>query len=241
MENTIYIGLSKQIALREKMDIIANNVANMSTPGYRAQNMVFDEYISDPRGQEDPLSFVLDYGQFQVTEPGSLTTTGSPLDVALEGRGFFGIVTPDGVQYSRAGNFSLNNNNEIITPSGFQVANAGGGPIALPEGVRQILIDENGNIATENGVLDQLMVVEFENDQVLEPAGNGLYRTDAAAVPSEETRVIQGSFEGSNVKPVLEMTRMIEVLREYQSVQRMMQSEHDRMRSAIQKLSGGSN
>ena len=91
MENSLYIGLSKQVVLKENMDIIAQNVANVNTPGYRAQNMVFSEYISDPRHMDEDMSLVLDYGQYQMTDPGSMKETGNPLDIALIGNGFLGI------------------------------------------------------------------------------------------------------------------------------------------------------
>src|SRR5687768_13684666 len=103
MENSILVGFSHQMALKQQMDTIANNVANMSTPGYRAQNMVFTEYLAKPKGIEHPLSMVMDYGQFQSTEAGPMQRTGNPLDVALEGPGYFGVQTPEGVMYTRAG------------------------------------------------------------------------------------------------------------------------------------------
>ena len=108
MENPIFIGLSRQLALQKNMDVIANNIANMNTPGYRAQNMVFTEYLADPKGARDPLSMVLDYGHFQQTEEGPVSVTENPLDVALGGPGFFGVQTPEGIKYTRAGNFELN-------------------------------------------------------------------------------------------------------------------------------------
>ena len=241
MENSTYIGLSRQIALQEQMDMVANNIANLNTPGYREHNVVFLEYLSRQRNAEkagnDSISMVHDYGQFMNTENGPLRRTENPLDVALEGPGFFGIQTPDGVQYSRAGNFQLNGNRELVTGSGMLVADAAGGTIAIPEDATEIIIARDGTVSTNAGELAQLMVVEFENPQVLVPQGNGLYKTETPGTPSENTRVLQGMVEGSNVNAVLEMTRMIDVSRAYQSTQRMMQSEHDRQRSMIQTLS----
>ncbi len=242
MENSIFVGLSRQIALREQMDIISNNVANMSTPGYRSQNMVFTEFIDKPSRApdtetNDPLSMVLDYGHYQVTAPGSIRQTGNTLDVAMEGPGYFGIQTPDGVMYTRAGNFQMNVNGELVTGTGNLVADAGGGTITIPQEATDIKITKNGSITTSEGEVAQLMVVEFENVQELEAMGNGLYKTDAAANPAEQTRVLQGMLEDSNVNSVLEMTRMIDVLRAYQTTQRMMQGEHERQRTMIQRLS----
>lgn len=237
MENSIYVGLSGQVALEEKMALIANNVANVSTPGYRAQNAVFKEFISDQRRMKEDVSLVFDYGQYQVTDPGPIKLTGNPLDVALVGPGFLGVQTPDGVQYTRAGNFSVNALGELVTARGQKVADQGGGTITIPDDAKYVTIDEKGVVSTDQGASGSLMVAEFKDYQKLEPAGNGLYKTQEQPTPAADTRVVQGKLEGSNVQAVLEMTRMIDVLREYQSVQRIMQSEHDRQSTMIQRLS----
>lgn len=242
MENSIYTGLSRQMALQEKMDVISNNVANMSTPGYKAQNMVFQEYIDKPSRSlgrtdtNDSLSMVLDFGQYQDKESGPLQQTGNPLDVALEGTGWMGVQTAAGLRYTRAGNFTINQTGEIVTSSGLRVASSGGGPITIPENSGPVSIDEMGNISTKDGQIGQLMVVDFENTQDLRQEGNGLYASDFAGTPATETRVKQGMLEGSNVKPIIEMTRMVDVLRNYQATQKMLQAEHDRQRTMIQKL-----
>jgi flagellar basal-body rod protein FlgF len=236
MENSVYIGLSKQVVLQENMNIIANNVANINTPGYRGQNMIFTEYIEDPRFMKEDIAMVLDYGQYQKTDPGAIKITENPLDLALVGNGFFGVQTPNGVQYTRAGNFTVDANGILRTATGMAVADDGGGEITIPGDAKEIRIDKTGVISTDQGQIAKLMVVEFANDQELDPAGNGLYRTDAAAIPSEKTAVLQGKLEGSNVQAVVEMTRMIQVSREYQAVQNMMQSEHERLRTASQRL-----
>lgn len=245
MENSLYIGLSRQMALQEQMDLVANNIANLATPGYRAQNMVFLEYLTKQRNAEkagnDSIAMVHDYGQFMNTEAGSMRQTGNPLDVALEGPGFFGINTPQGTMYTRAGNFQINMNGELVTGSGQLVADAGGGTIAIPADAREVKISNNGTVSTEQGEVAQIMVVEFENDQDLVAQGNGLYAAkDDPGTPAENTRVKQGMLEGSNVNAVMEMTRMIDVSRAYQSTQRMLQAEHDRQRGMIQTLSRGS-
>lgn len=237
MENSLYIGLSKQVVLRENMEIVANNVANVNTPGYRAQNMVFDEYIADPRHMEEDISMVLDYGQYQMTDPGALKDTGNPLDIALVGKGFLGIQAPDGnVKYTRAGNLTQDLNGALRNARGMAVMADNGDEITIPEDAKTVTIDQRGTVSTEQGEIGRLMIMEFDNDQELNPAGDGLYETTAQGRPSEKTAVKQGMLEGSNVQAVVEMTRMIEVLREYQTVQNIMQSEHERLRTAAQKL-----
>lgn len=240
MENSLYVGLSGQVALETNMNIIANNVANLNTPGFRGQNMIFQEYVEKPRGMREDVSFVNDYGQYQVTDPGPIKITGNPLDVALVGPGFLGIVTPEGVQYTRAGNFGQLADGTLVNARGMPVAGQGGGTITIPQDAKNVYIDQNGVVSTDDGQIGQLMVAEFANYQKLDPAGNGLYVTDEAPLPGGNTTVIQGKLEGANVQAVVEMTRMIDVLREYQAVQRMMQTEHERMRTAIQRLTRSS-
>jgi flagellar basal-body rod protein FlgF len=243
METPIFIALSRQVALRDQMDIIANNVANMSTPGYRAQNMVFKEYLAKPKGQEKleekNYSMVEEYGQYQSTEAGPMQRTENPLDVAAQGPGYFGIQTPDGIMYTRDGSFQMNGKGELIDGAGQTVASAGGGSITIPAGAKQISIAHDGTISTDKGQAGQLMVMEFNDEQTLAPQGNGLYKAAASdpGTAATHTTVVEGMLEGSNVKPVLEMTRMIDVLRNYQSTQQILQSEHDRQRSMIERLS----
>ena len=243
MENSIYIGLSRQMALQEQMDTVSNNIANMSTPGYRGHNMIFLEYMTKQRNAEkagnDSISMVHDYGQYMNTENGPLRSTGNPLDVAIEGPGFFGIQTPDGVQYTRAGNFQRNGAGEIVTGSGQLVADQGGGTIVIPQDAIDVKIARDGTVSTDQGELARLMVVEFQDLQTLEAQGNGLYKANDPADqggPADNTRVMQGMLEGSNVNAVLEMTRMIDVSRAYKSTQKMLQGEHDRQRGMIQTL-----
>jgi flagellar basal-body rod protein FlgF len=236
MENTIYLGLSRQMTLQTKLDVIANNVANMSTPGYRGQNLLFSEYVSKPRGSTDSLSFVYDPGQYQNTESGSVSYTENPLDIYLSGPGFMGVQGPDGINYTRAGNLEMRADGTLITSAGFPVAGAGGGAIVVPANSREISIDENGFVSNQDGQLGQLMIMEFENLQELKPLGNNLYKTDAAGAAAENTVVRQGALEGSNVNPVLEMTRMIDALRSFQNVHNIMNSENERLRTAIQQL-----
>ena len=243
MENSIYLALSRQVALKANMDMVANNIANANTAGYRAQNLLFEEYLSDPRGKttdraaDDELSFVYNRGQYQSTEAGSLRFTENPLDVALEGPGFFGVQGEGGeTLYTRAGEFQLDGNGTLINSAGMPVAGQGGGPIVIPPGSSEIKIDDKGFVSNQDGQLGQLMVVEFENIQRLEPTGNNAYRSPDEGAPSESTRVKQGLVEGSNVTPVIEMTKMIETLRSYQSTQNVLKTENDRLRGAIQAL-----
>jgi flagellar basal-body rod protein FlgF len=238
MENALYIGMSRQRVLESQMTMVANNIANIATPGYRAQDLLFREYITDPKGQGPAYSMVYDHGQFTSTAPGVTQTTGAPLDVALQGPGFFAVTTPQGQRYTRAGNFTLNAQNQLMLPTGELVSSGGGSPITLPAGATDIAIDERGTITTSEGIAGQIAIVEFDNTDALVREGNGLYSAPATAnpVPAANTRAMQGMLEASNVQGVVEVTKMINILRDYQSLQRMIQGEHDLERTAIQRL-----
>ncbi len=237
MENSLYVGLSRQVVLERAMDMVANNVANANTAGYRAQNPIFEEYISKEKNDKNDLSMVLDRGQYSTTSPGSIQYTGNTYDVALQGPGFIQVVTPSGdTQYTRAGNLTVNNDNELVTASGFKVSGPGGNAVAIPSGSKEVVITKQGEVTADGNAVGTIGVVEFDNVQELRPEGNGLYSSKDPGRPATETVINQGSLEGSNVNSIQETTRMIDVLRTYQTTMRMIQSEQERQVSAIQKL-----
>lgn len=240
MENISYIGLSQQMALTSMMNASANNVANMSTPGFKGQRVMFVDYLnkSPEANRRDAIHQVLDYGTYRDTTQGSLQMTGNDLDVALEGDGYFVVGGPNGNRYTRNGSFSLNAQREIVTKTGERVL-GGGAPLVVPEGARNITISPDGFITTEQGEVGQFDMAGFANQQQMTEEGDGFYTAAEGVVagPAGDVRMVQGAIEGSNVNPILEMNRMVEVLRAYQSTYRMLTNDHERIRGAIQKLS----
>jgi flagellar basal-body rod protein FlgF len=237
MENLSYIGLSRQMALRSLMDVTANNIANMSTPGFKAQSMQFKEYLNSATTEGEKVSEVQEAGTYTDHSQGVLSPTYNKLDVALQGEGYFAVETPEGTRYTRAGSFSLNSNGEIVTKSGHQVQSDGGGPLALQPGASNVTISEDGTVSSELGGVGKLKVVNFENENKLKPAGDNMYSAEGATeVPVEKPKVTQGMLESSNVQPIVEMNKMIELLRMYQSTQSMLMTDHDLARGMIQKL-----
>lgn len=239
MENSIYVGLSRSIALQREMDTVSNNIANMNTPGYRAKHMLFKEYIETPKGISEPLSMVEDYGQYMSNKPGSAKLTGNQLDVALSGPGFLSVDMAGETLYTRAGNMSRGPNGNLVTSDGRAVLGAGGTPIAIPQNSIHISIAEDGTLSNQDGAIGQLEITEFDNINTLDAVGDSLYRATIAGNPAQNTLVKQGMIEGSNVNPIIEMTKMIDVSRAYQSTQRMLQNEHDRQTNMIQKMTRG--
>lgn len=237
MESSLYVGLSRQIVLNNAMTMVANNVANANTAGYRAQNPMFQEYISKERYDKADLSMVYDMGQYDTTSAGPTQLTGNPYDVALNGPGFMSVTAPSGeMQYTRAGNFTVNNNNELVTSSGYKVSGPGGDAIAIPTGAKQVNITDAGEITADGNTVGRIGIFEFDNLQELKPEGNGLYSAKTPGRPATETKMVQGAIEGSNVNAIQETTRMIEILRTYQSTMNMIKNEQDRQVSAITTL-----
>jgi flagellar basal-body rod protein FlgF len=176
-----------------------------------------------------------------MTSAGPVNATENPMDVALNGPGFIGVQNDQGeTLYTRSGNFLMDADGTMITTAGQRVAGQGGGPITIPQGSTEIKIDERGNVSNQDGQIGQMMIVEFPDVQLLEARGNNTYATEQAGTPAENTVVKQGFLEGANVQPVLEMTRMIETSRTFQQIQQTLQGEHERLRDAIQKLTGSS-
>lgn len=238
MENAIYTGLSRAVALQRNMDTLSNNIANLNTPGFRAQYMLLQEYVQKPRGIEDPLSMVLDYGQYMSNQPGVMKLTENPLDVAIQGPAFFSVQKGDEVLYTRAGSFKVGAGGELLTSDGYPVLSDGGAPIGVPDGSTEIRIAEDGTISNQDGAIGQLAMTEFQNINYLEAVGDTLYRAadGAGGAAAVDSRLSQGVLEGSNVNAVREMTRMIDVHRAYQSVHRMLHNEHERQRTMIQRM-----
>lgn len=237
MESSLYVGLSRQIVLNNAMTMVANNVANANTAGYRAQNPMFQEYISKERYDKADLSMVYDMGQYDTTSAGPTQLTGNPYDVALNGPGFMSVTAPSGeMQYTRAGNFTVNNNNELVTSSGYKVSGPGGDAIAIPTGAKQVNITDAGEVTADGNTVGRIGIFEFDNLQELKPEGNGLYSAKTPGRPAIETKMVQGALEGSNVNAIQETTRMIEILRTYQSTMNMIKTEQERQVSAITTL-----
>ncbi len=236
MENTGYVALSYAVGLRNKMDLVANNIANVDTNGYKSSHMVFDEYVVNAKKQK-PLSMVQDYGNYRDHKPGPIDLTGNPLDVALQGNGFLSVATTGGERFTRNGSMTTNALGQLTNSSGELMNDTGGNPITIPFGTRDITIAADGTVSTEEGQVGQLKVVSFADPQQLRPVGNDAYETSQGGTPDLTTKVKQGALEGSNVNPVMEMTDMIEVMRKYESVARILQTEHDSQINMITKLS----
>lgn len=240
MENTSYIALSRQNALWRQLDVIATNMANANTPAYKAEQMMFREFLVDTRSSNratgGKLSFVQDTALLRDTREGPLTKTDNPLDVGIHGDGYFQIETQAGMRYTRNGHFRLDETGMLVNTQGFAVMDKNDQPIIFAPNETRIAIAGDGTVSTENGVVANLKVVRFANEQNLRKAGDSLYETTDAAEVIQRPQVVQGMMEESNVQPVVEITRMTELLRQYQAAQNMIDKEHERTMKAIEAL-----
>ncbi|HYD30401.1 MAG TPA: flagellar basal-body rod protein FlgF [Azospirillaceae bacterium] len=235
MENPIYISLSRQTALQRQMEMVANNIANMNTTAYKNQRMLFQEYVDRPAIGEK-ISLVQDYNTTRELREGPIQATNNPLDVALQGDGYFTVETMSGPRYTRAGHFRLNNDSELVDGNGLPVMGENDLRLQIPQNARTIDIKGDGTIIADNVQVGRIKVVRFEREQFMKETAGGLYVTDEQPLDAPDTKMAQGMLEQSNVQPVLEMTSMIEIMRQYQSNQKMMEAEHERQRTAISKL-----
>ncbi|CAA7623162.1 flagellar basal-body rod protein FlgF [Magnetospirillum sp. SS-4] len=242
MQNTSYIALSRQAALQRQLDVVANNMANANTTGFKSEQMMFREFLVPTRSSQraigGKLSFVQDVGVLRDTREGPLTKTDNPLDFAIHGDGYFQIETEAGMRYSRSGHFRMDQTGMLVNSQGFAVMDDRDQPIIFAPNETRIEVSEDGTVSTENGRVARLKVVKFSNDQELRNAGDTLFETTLEPEVVARPAIVQGMIEESNVQPVVEMTRMTQILREYQGVQKMLDTEHERTMKAMQALSG---
>lgn len=239
MESTLLIALSRADVLTRNMTMVANNIANSTTAGYKAQRMMFELAREKPVPSQ-PLDFVTDRATYLDLAPGTIQQTGNPLDVAVDGEGYFTVRMADGKQvYTRNGGFQLSPEGSLVDQNGNVVMGDGGTEIQFQPETKDITIAADGTITSDTQVLGKLSVVTFtDKAQQLMPYGDGYYeaRNGAIGTPATMPHLIQGAIEGSNVSAVKEMTNMMEIVRNYQSVQKILENEHERIRNAVRTI-----
>jgi flagellar basal-body rod protein FlgF len=248
MELPVYVTLSRQTALQRQMDVVANNLANINTPAYKDQSLSFAQYLmpgGDPNVKGDnKIAFVQDVATVPDLTEGPLSHTGNPLDFAIHGKGYFTVNTKDGVRYTRYGSFSLDNKGQLVTNDGHPLLDTNGQPIVIPNGTNGVEVAHDGTVSTRNPnnpgkdtVVGRLGLVQFNNEYALKREAGGLMNPGKMQPqPAQGAEVIQGMIEKSNVKGVVEMTKLIETSRRYNQTAKMITSEHDRQKLAIKLL-----
>ena len=242
MENASLIGLSRQVALSRELDVIANNMANVGTSGFKARSARFSEFVMPKAKAEafkpadQALSYVIDKGTPLDLSQGATEFTGNPLDVALKGDSFLVVQTAGGERYPRAGSLTINRQGQLVTQSG-QTVMGEAGPITFGNTEFDMRIAADGTVTSDQGTRGKLRQVRFANPTALVSEGTNLFSspTPPQAVPTG-TRLEPGSVERSNVKAVTELTRLMEVQRAYQNVANMISRSDDLRSKAISRL-----
>jgi flagellar basal-body rod protein FlgF len=240
MDNAIYVGLSRQMMLRRELDVIANNIANADTSGFKVEDtLTKTEAKAAPRTrQSDAINFVIDDGVARDFGQGDLSQTSSPLDLAIEGQGFFTVNTPAGPRYTRDGRFTLDTTGRLTTQAGAPVAGAGGGEIVVDPLLGPVAIAKDGTVSQGINIIGKVEVSRFDDLSSLRKDGDNLFRnvSNQTAQPAPDARVHQGMLEGSNVKTIEQVTRLIEVNRAYDSISKMMADTSDLSRRSIERI-----
>lgn len=239
MQNTGYVALSHQVALRRQMEIIAHNIANATTAGFKSYKPMFEEYLIEAGPGNDDLSFVQDFGILLDFNEGPMQETGNPMDLAIHGDGFFKVEDPNtgNIFYTRNGRFKMDPDGQLATSRGDLVLGADGQPIIVDPALGALVVNDDLTLSVGDQPPVALGLVSFENQQELRYAGGGYFTTNLAEQdPAEGTRLVQGMLEQSNVNPVIELTAMIETSRAYQASQKMIDFDHDLQRKMAERM-----
>lgn len=240
MSNTLQIGLSQQMALRRQMDVVANNLANMNTTAFKAEGLVFHEYLKEVETGEGKteLSYVIDYGLNRDMSIGAITVTNNPLEFAIKKNGYFVVETDDGLRYTRNGQFSIDAEGQLVNRDNHPVLDIDGNAIFVPSGTEHVLVDQDGAIKLDGRPGQQIHVVTFESPNAMRQEGAGLFSTDQRIEDVLDPQIVQGALEASNVMPILEMTKMIETQRAYRSTADLLDKVDQSSLKAIRALGG---
>ncbi|MDI6869785.1 MAG: flagellar basal-body rod protein FlgF [Bacillota bacterium] len=248
----LYIGASGMLVELRRTDVIANNLANVTTNGFKRDELVGESFPAlllrryndaaspgmGPAGYP-PVVGPLSLGAVATETatdwaPGPLTATGNPLDLGIAGEGLFVVQTPNGLRYTRDGAFTRNGEGLLVTEGGFPVLGEQG-PIELGDGEVQVAAD--GTVAVDGQVVDRLRLVRFPQGSRLVKEGDNLFATAAAGQPVDAgTEVHQGFIERSNVNTVREMIGLIASVRSYEANQRLIQMEDELMQKAVNEV-----
>lgn len=234
MDAAGYATLNRQSGLMREMGVVANNIANASTTGFRREGVVFSEYVAAL--DEDPsLSMAYASGRHVDLSQSTIAQTGGQFDFAIQGQGFFLIDTPQGQRLTRAGSFTPNDAGELVTPDGYRLLDAGGAPIFIPPDAKGVGMSADGTLSANGQPIAQIGLWQPTDPLALRHQSGTLF--DGGAVqPAEGANVLQGMLEDSNVEPVSEIARMIEVQRAYELGQKFLDAEDERVRGVIQAL-----
>jgi len=242
VENVNYLAMRAQQAFERRIANAANNLANVSTSGFKADDVLFHEVRQPPaRAREQPraITFVRDAGTIRDFSQGPLTRTEEPFDLAIEGDGFFVVQGADGsLLYTRDGGFRLNTEGGLVTRDGKPVLNADGEPIVFDPRGRRPDISANGTIRVGAANVGAVQVAAFADNRLLEKIGDNLYSAGGQVPQPSTASVVQGALEASNVEPISELTQLILMSRAYEGAAKIINETNELRRTALQRING---
>ena len=236
MDNAGYVTLTRQSGLMREMQAVAHNIANLATTGYRREGLIFAEHVKRLEDGAASLSMATASARHTWDLQGTLEATGGPFDMAIEGEGFFLLETPEGERLTRAGAFRPNEAGELVNPDGFRLLDAGGAPVFVPPDARGYGLAADGTLSADGVPVAEVGLVRPVDPTTLQRAAGVLFRVEGEIEPVEAPRIVQGHLEASNVQPVSEIARMIEVQRAYELGQSFLDREDERIRAVVQTL-----
>ncbi|RMF68511.1 MAG: flagellar basal-body rod protein FlgF [Calditrichaeota bacterium] len=245
MLDRLEMAAQSMVTRMAELDAVANNLANISTKGFKRETLFLNELqrklagkgaAGTSAGTHVPeLGAVIDFSQ------GPMVGTGQPLDVAISGPGLFVVETPQGEAYTRDGRFTINADGILTTLDGLPVLGQGG-PIELnlqQNSVSQLVINDTGEVVLDGNVVDRLKIVAVEAPEDFRRVGGNLFEpADPTKTPNEAEGVTvrQGFLEDSNVNPVEEMTMMIEILHAFRTSEKMIQAQDTLLGRAVNDI-----
>jgi flagellar basal-body rod protein FlgF len=233
MSDGLYVAMSGAVAQERALDVAANNVANANTSGFRAERVTFEEVL----GGQGNLSFVTaEEGSVDATR-GELRSTGNPLDVAVDGDGWFAMQTPQGVRYTRSGEFRVGPGGGLIDPRGNSVLDVGGNPLLVPADAKNISVDPAGQVVADEIPVGQIQIAQI-NEGNLRNEGGNYYSARGAVKPVENAQVVSGHVEGGNFDPVRGMVDLIRISRNHESLHQVMTTYREIDQRAVREIGG---
>ncbi|MDO9527449.1 MAG: flagellar hook-basal body complex protein [Gemmobacter sp.] len=235
MDNAIYTGLTRQSGLMREMQAVANNIANVSTTGFRREGVIFSEYVKRV-GEAPSLSMARASARTIDLSQGELSRTGGAFDFAIQGDGFFLIETPQGERLSRAGHFTPNAEGDLVNPDGYRLLDAGGAPVFMPPDAGPVSLAPDGTLSAGGVPLARVGLWQPADPNSLRHEAGALFSADTPEPIDDGGTILQFHLEGANVNPITEIARMIEVQRAYEMGQSLMDREDERIRGVVQTL-----
>ncbi len=236
MDSTGYVALNRQAGLLKELETVSQNIANASTTGYRREGVVFSEFVLGTGRSTESLSMGHAHGRVIDLTQGALQQTNGTFDFAIEGDGFFLVATPEGDRLTRAGVFTPSAEGILVAPDGAALLDAGGAPVQVPAGAARVALGADGTLSADGQPVAQIGLWEPEDPLQATRAAGARFDPGGLPVPVEDGRILQGFIEKSNVDPVAELTRMIEVQRAYELGTSFLDREDERMRSVIRVI-----